>query len=128
MLVFVVTGCPMMPKHIFAGTDYRTNPKNATPIGTGPFKFAEWQRGNFIRLVRNDTYWKPGQPYLDEIIYRIVPDSQSRALALQTGQVPVSYTHLDVYKRQKKEGVGALDELPCLASLCLCVSVAAFFL
>lgn len=90
MLVFVVTGCPMMPKHIFAGTDYRTNPKNATPIGTGPFKFAEWQRGNFIRLVRNDTYWKPGQPYLDEIIYRIVPDSQSRALALQTGQVQLA--------------------------------------
>ena len=90
LLSFVVTGVPMMPKHIFAGTDYRTNPKNSTPIGTGPFKFVEWQRGNFIRLRRNEDYWKPGQPFLDEIIYRIVPDSQSRALALQTGQVQLA--------------------------------------
>ncbi len=36
LLAFVVTGVPMMPKHIFAGTDYRTNPHNSTPIGTGP--------------------------------------------------------------------------------------------
>jgi peptide/nickel transport system substrate-binding protein len=76
-----------VPKHIFDGTDYRNNPNNQTPIGTGPFKFMEWKRGDFIRLQRFDGYWKPGQPYLDEIIYRIIPDSQSRALAIQTGQV-----------------------------------------
>jgi peptide/nickel transport system substrate-binding protein len=87
LLMFDVTAASMMPKHIFDGTDYRNNPHNQTPIGTGPFKFAEWQRGQFIRLVRFDGYWKPNQPYLDEIIYRIVPDSQSRSLALQTGQV-----------------------------------------
>lgn len=87
LLMFDVTAAPIMPKHIYDGTDYRNNPKNQTPIGTGPFKFAEWQRGQFIRLVRFDGYWKPGQPYLDEIIYRIIPDSQSRSLALQTGQV-----------------------------------------
>ena len=90
MLIFPVTGCPIVPKHIYAGTDYRNNPRNATPIGTGPFKFGEWQRGNFIRLVRNEQYWKPGQPYLDEIIYRFVPDSQGRELALQTGQVQLA--------------------------------------
>jgi len=80
-----VTTIAMMPKHIYDGTDYRTTPANQHPIGTGPFKFAEWQRGNFIRFERFEQYWKPGQPYLDGIIYRTVPDSQSRALALQTG-------------------------------------------
>jgi peptide/nickel transport system substrate-binding protein len=90
LLAFPTVGCPIVPKHIYDGTDYRNNPANAVPIGTGPFKFAEWQRGNFIRLVRNDAYWKPGQPYLDSIIYRIVPDGQSRALALQTGQVQMA--------------------------------------
>ena len=90
MMVFNSTGCPIVPKHIYAGTDFRTNPANQTPIGTGPFRFAEWQRGNFIRLRRFDDYWKPGQPYLDEIIFRIVPDSQSRALALQTGQAQLA--------------------------------------
>jgi peptide/nickel transport system substrate-binding protein len=90
LLMFDVTTTAIMPKHIFDGTDYRNNPHNQTPIGTGAFQFVEWQRGNFIRLKKFDEYWKPGQPYLDEIIYRIVPDSQSRALALQTGQVLMS--------------------------------------
>jgi peptide/nickel transport system substrate-binding protein len=87
LLMFEVTACPIVPKHIYDGTDYRNNPANQTPIGTGPFKFAEWKRGDFIRLQKFDGYWKPGQPYLDEIIYRIIPDSQSRALAIQTGQI-----------------------------------------
>ncbi len=92
LLMFDVTTCAIMPKHIYGAegakaAEFRNNPANQKPIGTGPFKFAEWQRGNFIKLVRNEQYWKPGQPYLDEIIYRIVPDSQSRGLALQTGQV-----------------------------------------
>ena len=90
LLMFDVTTTAIMPKHIYDGTDYRNNPANQKPIGTGAFQFVEWQRGNFIRLKKFDDYWKPGQPYLDEIIYRIVPDSQSRALALQTGQVLMS--------------------------------------
>lgn len=86
LLMFDVTSCALVPKHIYDGTDYRTNPANQTPIGTGPFRFVEWQRGNFIRMARFDGYWKPGQPLLDEIIYRIIPDSQSRRLAMQQGQ------------------------------------------
>ena len=90
LLIFDVTGCAIVPRHIYEGTDFRNNPANATPIGTGPFRFAEWQRGNFIRLVRNETYWREGQPFLDGITWRVVPDSQSRALALQTGQVQMT--------------------------------------
>ena len=88
--MFDVSASAIVPKHIYDGTDYRNNPANQHPIGTGPFQFVEWQRGNFIRMKRFDDYWKPGEPYLDEIIYRIIPDSQSRALALQTGQVQLT--------------------------------------
>ncbi len=99
LLMFDVTATAIMPKHIYDVPDtdaaamaasYRNSPANQKPVGTGPFQFVEWQRGNFIRLKKFDGYWKPGQPYLDEMIYRIVPDSQSRALALQTGQVLMS--------------------------------------
>ncbi len=95
LLMFDVTATAIMPKHIYdtPGADaasYRNNPANQKPIGTGPFEFVEWQRGNFIQLKKFDGYWKPGQPYLDAITFRIVPDSQSRALALQTGQVLMS--------------------------------------
>jgi len=87
---FVPSNMPMVPKHIYEGTDFRTNPANQTPIGTGPFKFKEWQRGQYIHLVRNEEYWKPGQPYLDEIYFRILPDAAARAFALETQQVDVA--------------------------------------
>lgn len=78
----------MMPKHIYDGKgDFRSNPANATPIGTGPFKLAEWRKGSFIRLARNDKYWKPGQPYLDEIVYEVVPDSAQRVAAIESSRV-----------------------------------------
>jgi len=57
---FETSSAPMMPKHIYAGTDYRNNPANARPIGTGPFRFKEWQRGSIIRMERNPDYFKPG--------------------------------------------------------------------
>ncbi|HYH37862.1 MAG TPA: ABC transporter substrate-binding protein [Azospirillum sp.] len=84
---FEVSSAPMMPKHIYDGTDYKANPANATPIGTGPFKFKAWAKGSNIHLVRNDEYWKPGKPYLDEIYFRVIPDAASRSVALEQGTV-----------------------------------------
>ena len=52
MSLFVVDNMPMVPKHIYEGTDFRTNPANQTPIGTGPFKFKEWKKGSHIVLTR----------------------------------------------------------------------------
>lgn len=93
LLMFDVTATAIVPKHVYDGTDYRNNPANATPIGTGPFKFNEWRRGNYIHLTRFADYWKPGQPYLDDIYYRIIPDSASRGLALQSGQVQLTQSN-----------------------------------
>jgi peptide/nickel transport system substrate-binding protein len=93
LLMFDVTVSAIVPKHLFDGLDYRQAPAVAKPIGTGPFKLAEWQRGNFIKLERFEEYWKPGQPYLDAIIYRVVPDSQSRRLALESGQVQLTQSN-----------------------------------
>ncbi len=83
-------GAPIVPAHIYKGTKFRENPANANPIGTGPFKFKQWQRGQFIHLVRNDNYWQAGKPYLDEIYYRLIPDSAGRALAIESKQVDLA--------------------------------------
>ena len=48
MLMFEPGFAPIMPKHIYAGTDYMANPANQKPIGTGPFMFKEWKRGEYI--------------------------------------------------------------------------------
>jgi len=90
LLMFDVTACAIVPKHLFDGQDFRQAPAVQRPVGTGPFRFTEWQRGNFIRMDRFDGYWKPNQPYLDTIIWRIVPDSQSRQVALETGAVQLT--------------------------------------
>jgi peptide/nickel transport system substrate-binding protein len=87
---FEVSSAPMVPKHVYEGTDYRKNPANDNPVGTGPFKLKEWQRGSFIHMVRNEYYWKPGKPYLDELYFRFLPDAASRALALESGEVDQS--------------------------------------
>ncbi|SAI74188.1 solute-binding transport protein (periplasmic) [Bordetella ansorpii] len=89
MLMFEPGFAPMMPKHIYAGTDYANNPANQKPVGTGPFMFKEWKRGQYIKLERNPNYWKPGKPYLDELVFNVIPDSASRAVAYERGSVDV---------------------------------------
>ena len=89
MGIFEVGTMPMVPKHIYEGTDFKNNPANNTPIGTGPFKFEEWERGSYIRLVKNEDYHVEGQPYLDEIYWHVIPDAASRSVAYETGKVDV---------------------------------------
>jgi peptide/nickel transport system substrate-binding protein len=86
---FVSDNMPMVPKHIYDGTDYKSNPANQTPIGTGPFKLKEWKKGSYIILTRNPDYWQKGKPYLDEIVFNVIPDAASRAVAFERGDVQV---------------------------------------
>ena len=87
--IFEVGSMPMVPKHLYEGTDFKTNPYNNAPIGTGPFMFKEWQKGSFIRLVKNPNYHEKGKPYIDEIYWQIIPDAAARSVAYETGKVDV---------------------------------------
>jgi peptide/nickel transport system substrate-binding protein len=51
------------------------------PIGTGPFKFVEFKPNEYIKVVRNPDYWKPGRPYLDGIDWTIIRDQGTRTLS-----------------------------------------------
>ncbi len=82
-----VVEAPILPMHIYAGTDIQNNPANNQPIGTGPFKFAEYAKGDRVRLVRNENYFKPGLPYLDELVFRIIPQATTATLAFEAGEV-----------------------------------------
>ena len=44
----------------------------AQPIGTGPFKFVAWNRGDRVEMARNEKYWNPQLPYLDKVTYRFI--------------------------------------------------------
>jgi peptide/nickel transport system substrate-binding protein len=59
------------------------------PIGTGPFKFVEWVKGNRIVLEANRDYWIEGLPLVAEVIFRPIPESSTRLAAIQTGEVHI---------------------------------------
>jgi peptide/nickel transport system substrate-binding protein len=68
--------------------DPKTVETNKTePVGTGPFKFGSWQRGNRIELVRNEDYWDAGVPKLASVTFRFIGDAQAQAAALRAGDV-----------------------------------------
>ena len=72
----------VLPQHIYKGTDVRQNPANARPIGTGPFRFAAWNRGTSVTLERNPGYFRGGLPYLDRAVFQVVRDPAARVVAL----------------------------------------------
>ena len=71
--------------------DKEANPDaTRNPVGSGPFKFESWEQNNKLNVVKNDSYWREGLPYLDEIEFSIVTDNQSRQAALKTGSVDMA--------------------------------------
>ncbi len=103
----------ILPSHLYEGKDYFSNPVNLSPIGTGPFRFGEWKHGDFIRLTRNPDYWDQPRPYLDGIVFRIVPDTAATAAAFETGEAdlgynnPIPLTDLDRFRLLPHIGIEA---------------------
>jgi peptide/nickel transport system substrate-binding protein len=61
----------------------------APPPGTGPFKFKAWIPGQEFEVVRNDQYWG-GAPYLDGVRFRVITETNSRAAAIQAGDLDIT--------------------------------------
>jgi peptide/nickel transport system substrate-binding protein len=59
------------------------------PIGTGPFKFVEWVRGDRLVLEANEGYWG-GAPLVKTVIFRAIPEDTTRMAGLQTGMVDIA--------------------------------------
>ncbi|MGH2585107.1 MAG: ABC transporter substrate-binding protein [Dehalococcoidia bacterium] len=74
------------------GAEFTRNPVGG---GTGPFKFVEWKKDERIVLERNPEYWRKDQtggalPYLDRVVYRPIPNEETRLANLKTGEIDVS--------------------------------------
>ncbi len=75
------------PASVMVGTKSADTNKT-TPVGTGPFKFVNWAKGEKVELARNMDYWnKDVTVALDKAAFRFVPDAQAQAAALQSGDV-----------------------------------------
>ena len=78
---------PIVAKHIFEGGDPRENETANKPIGTGPFKFTEWRKGQYVRLDKNEDYWQEGKPYLDRLVVRFIGDAATRTAAMESEEI-----------------------------------------
>jgi 4-phytase/acid phosphatase/peptide/nickel transport system substrate-binding protein len=78
---------------------------NRNPVGTGPYILKSWTAGDRMVLEKNPNYWNKGHPYLDRIILKPLPDSQSRFASLQSGEADIvwddEYDADNILKAQK---------------------------
>ena len=94
---------PVLPAHVPLA-EHRSR-----CIGTGPFKFKEWKRGQSVELVRNPDYFVKGRPYLDGVRYTVIVERGTRVAALQAGQIDVAYpgeTTLSIAEQLQKSVPG----------------------
>jgi peptide/nickel transport system substrate-binding protein len=92
VLPIQMTQLGMVPPVASAEPDFGEN-----PVGTGPYQFVEWNRGQEIVAEANPDYWG-GPPQIPGFSVRIIPDAQTALAALQTGEVDIV---LDLLPEQK---------------------------
>lgn len=80
----------VLPKHVYEGTDIAENPANRALVGTGPFVWGEHRPGEYYLLRRNPDYWNAGEPRVDEIVYRVLPDRAAAASSLEAGEIQLA--------------------------------------
>lgn len=81
-----------LPRHVLEGRDIdRATDYNRNPLGTGPYRVAEWRTGEYILLERIPDYWRGnGAPKISRILFRFVSNSTTRVNQLRSGEAHVS--------------------------------------
>jgi peptide/nickel transport system substrate-binding protein len=114
---------PVYPCHVSQG-EMRTK-----PVGTGPFKLAEFNRNVSIKTIRNPDYWKPGRPYVDALQMRIIDSRSTRILGFVSGEFDMTFESditVPLMKDMAKQSPQAICELrPSNVSTNLIVNTAA---
>ena len=108
-----VTEAPILPKHIYAGTDVTRNPANLKPIGTGPFKFESYKPGSEVRMSANKNYFKKGLPYADAVVLRVIPDPSNQLIALEAGEIDFLFgvPGPDLARTLANKNIGTIETL-----------------
>lgn len=73
------------------------------PVGTGPFKFEEWEPREELRMSKFEDYWEDGIPIVDEIVVRPITEEAARVTELTTGGI-------DIDRQPPKDDIASLDD------------------
>jgi len=102
-----VVEAPILPKHVFAGHDISSTPAKLAPIGTGPFEFVRYEKGQTVELKRNLQYFRRGFPKIDRLVFRVLPSATAAVAALERRDVDFvpSIPAADVAKVKTTAGI-----------------------
>ncbi|MCG8634248.1 MAG: ABC transporter substrate-binding protein [Desulfobacterales bacterium] len=87
----ILTDTRALYAHIISPRALKDDTQSRAPVGTGPFMFQEWKSGDRFVVKKNLNYRQKEKPYLDKIIFKSVPDHQTRFASLESGQMDVIY-------------------------------------
>lgn len=87
------------------------------PVGTGAYEFVEWVDGDKVVLKRNERYWKPGEPYLDGLEFKVILDANTGLRSVMSGQADFIYRvrphQLPIVRRSKDYAIVTGPTLYC---------------
>lgn len=104
----------VLPKHATGDvSNMREWAFNRAPVGTGPFKLDEWSSGEFLELSPNETYREEDKPYLDGLIFLIIPDESVRtAMMVEESAEIMLWSGQEADEQIEAAGVGASRTAP----------------
>jgi peptide/nickel transport system substrate-binding protein len=76
----------ILPRHALEGEDLLNTKYSRAPLSAGAYRLKEWVAGSRIILEARDDYFE-GRPYLDQVVYRVIPDLSTMFLELKAGNV-----------------------------------------
>ena len=93
------------------------------PVGTGPFKFVEWMKGDHVTMERNDGYWG-GAPNLDRVVVKTVREDQARVLMLESGDADLIVNiPTEEIPRLRKDARFTIESSPTARALFIAINV-----
>ena len=101
--LFAGSQTQILPKHIYESKDFNTALNNEI-VGSGPFKFDQWKKGQFMKVVRNDNYWGT-KPALSSVTFQWIPNTNTLINSLKNGGVQFINPPVDIGILQKLKGI-----------------------
>ncbi|MGM9920526.1 MAG: ABC transporter substrate-binding protein, partial [Bhargavaea sp.] len=91
----------IVPEHILDGENLAESDFNRNPVGNGPFRLKKWEGDGTIVLERNEQYYGK-KPKLDEVVFKPVPDANTRLVQLKAGEIDLALLTPSQVKAVKK--------------------------
>jgi len=81
---------PILPAHLLDKLESLDKADyNGNPVGSGPYRVAEWARGDHVTFVRSETFWGR-KPAISKIVERTIPDATTLAIQLKSGDIDIA--------------------------------------